>query len=348
MDKLFYGLTTGIGSLPYREAGAALDLIFKYLPAVPHWPQLPARREEEGFIRQYLTPLLDRGLVKSVAGRSFFDTAAADWLDKLVLFYEEVLEGKGAVSSFGFASGEASGFYAFLDRLRRDGTGGAVCLKGQLCGPVTIGFQLTDELMRLAFYREELREVLVRSLSLQVRWQIRQMGSFGLPVLLFIDDPSICCYGQSAFIGLSREAIKESLLPLVEAAHAKGAYVGIHACAGVDWSLLFELPFDLVNVDVYNYFTSLLLYAADFDRFLARGGALAWGLVPTSAEVEEESAGSLVARLEKYRAILAGKGVDAGRMKRQMMVTPCCGTGTLPATQAVRVYELLSQIRVQD
>jgi hypothetical protein len=343
MEKVYYGLTTGIGSLPHREAGRALDLVFKYLPEIPHWPQLPAGSEEEGFVRQYLPPLLERGLVKTVSGRSYFDTAATDWLDRLTRFYEEVLSGD-ASPAFGFPAGEAVGFYSFLDRLRRFGTGSAVALKGQLSGPVTVGFQLTDDAMQPAFYRDELRDVLVRSLAEQVRWQVGQLGAFGLPVILFIDDPSICCYGQSAFVGLSAEAVRESLLPLIEAAHAAGAYAGVHACAGVDWSLLFNLPFDLVNVDVYHYFISLLPYAAELDRFLARGGALAFGLVPTSAGVEEETAAGLLGRLGEYMAVLTRKGVDGMRLRKQLLLTPSCGTGTLTEAQAVRVYELLREV----
>ncbi len=344
MEKAFYGFATGIGSLPHREAAPALDLVFRHLPEVPHWPQLPAGGEEEGFVRQYLSPLLERGLVKTENGRPYFDTAANDWLDKLTRFYEEVLENGDPSSAFGFPEGEAAGFYGFLERLRSSGTGTAVALKGQLSGPVTIGFQLTDHTLQPAFYRNDLRDVLVRSLALQVRWQARQLGAFGLPVILFIDDPSICCFGQSTFVGLSAGTIKESLLPLIEAAHTEGAYAGVHACAGVDWSLLFTLPFDLVNVDVYHYFTSLLLYAADYDCFLTGGGALAFGLVPTSAEVEEESAQRLLSRLDEYMAVLERKGVNGARMRKQMMLTPSCGTGTLTEAQAVRVYELLQRV----
>ena len=47
------GLTTGIGSLPHREAVPALDLIFKYCPQLPFWPQLPKRDIREGMVAQF-------------------------------------------------------------------------------------------------------------------------------------------------------------------------------------------------------------------------------------------------------------------------------------------------------
>lgn len=347
MEQGFFGLATGIGSMPHTEAKPALDIIFERLPDVPHWPQLPAAGEEEGFIRQYLTPLLERNLVVESPGRSpYFATGAEDWLERLTAFYTEVLDetNPNAAAPFGFPQSAAAGFYAFLTRLQKEGPGAARYIKGQLSGPVTMGFQVTDEKLQPAFYRDELRDILVRSLVLQVRWQARTLKQFGLPVILFIDDPGVYGYGQSTFVGLSRDAIQESLRPLIDAAHEEGVFVGVHACAGVDWSLLFELPFDLVNIDVYHYFTSLLLYAGEFNAYLARGGALAWGLVPTSDEVERETPQTLLARLEDYFASLGKKGVAAEAMRRQLLFTPSCGTGTLSVPQSETVYHLLQEI----
>ena len=344
----YYGLATGIGSLPQGQSKPALDVIFQAVPEIPHWPQLPTAGEEEGFIRQYLTPLFDRNLVVEAQGRSpYFATDADDWLQRLTAFYEEVLDESdpNAVDHFGFPQSAAAGFYAFIKHLREVGTGTALYLKGQLSGPVTMGFQVTDQKLQPAFYIDELRDVIVRSLVFQVRWQARMLAAFGLPIILFIDDPGIYAYGQSTFVGLSKEAIQESLRPLIEAAHEEGALVGFHACAGVDWSLLFELPFDLVNIDVYHYFTSLALYASEYNAYLSRGGALAWGLVPTSDEVETETAPGLLARLEEYFVSLESKGVASKRMRSQLLFTPSCGTGTLSAAQAERVYTLLQEIR---
>lgn len=348
MDKGFWGLATGIGSLPHKELKAALDIIFQRLPEIPHWPQLPALSEEEGFIRQYLKPLLERQLVVESPTRSpYFATDAPDWLERLTGFYSEVLAeiNPDAFVHFGFPESSAAGFYSFL--ARRFPQPPTCYLKGQLVGPVTMGFQVTDEKFQPAFYQDDLRDVLVRTLALQIRWQARTLKAYGLPVLLFIDDPGIYGYGQSAFVGLSRELIQESLRPLIDVAHEEGVLVGVHACAGLDWSLLFELPFDLVNIDVYHYFTSLLLYATEFNQYLSRGGALAWGLVPTSEQVEQETPQTLLNRLEEYFSVLAKKGVDPERMRKQLLFTPSCGTGTLTKLQAETVYYLLEEISRQ-
>lgn len=347
MDKKLFGLGTGIGSMPHQQTEPALGLIFKSLPEIPHWPQLPTVGEEEGFIRQYLNPLIERGLVIESAGRfPFFQTDSADWLERMTQFYTDVLAGHDdqSVARFAFPPSAAVGFHSFIERLSQEGTGNALYLKGQLSGPVTIGFQVTDEKMQPSFYHDDLRDILVRSLALQVRWQVRTLASFGLPVILFIDDPSIYGYGQSTFVGLSRESIQQSLIPLIEAAKDEGALIGVHACAGVDWSLLFELPFDFVNIDVYHYFTSLLVYIREFDSYLARGGSLAWGIVPTSDEIEAESAESLLVKLEEQMVTLEKKGVDRNRLRSQLLFTPSCGTGSLSVAQAESVYRILPRI----
>lgn len=348
MDNGFWGLATGIGSLPHKEAKPALEIIFRHLPEIPHWPQLPAAGEGEGFIRQYLRPLLERQLVVESPSRSpYFATDAADWLERLTAFYSEVLAeiNPDASADFGFPVSAAIGFYSFLSHHLKQSS--ARYLKGQLVGPVTMGFQVTDDKFQPAFYQDELRDVLVRMLVQQLRWQARTLKAHGLPVLLFIDDPGIYGYGQATFVGLSRDAIQESLRPLIDAAHQEGVSVGVHACAGLDWSLLFELPFDFVNIDVYHYFTSLLLYASEFNQFLSRGGALAWGLVPTSEQIEQETLKTLLDRLEEYFSLLTRKGVDSEMMRRQLLFTPSCGTGTLSEQQAEKVYYLLQQISKQ-
>ena len=51
--KNLKGLATGVGSLPHQDADSALDLIFKYLPSIPFWPQLSKRDSREGMVAQF-------------------------------------------------------------------------------------------------------------------------------------------------------------------------------------------------------------------------------------------------------------------------------------------------------
>ncbi|NLZ38111.1 MAG: hypothetical protein GX893_00700 [Firmicutes bacterium] len=350
MKNKLSGLATGIGSFPTLTAEPALNLIFNHIPELPHWPQLPAKGSKEGLVRQYLSPLLEFGLLAESPRRSpFFLTGAEEWLELLTDFYSKVLENHSeeTIASFGLPQDVASGFYAFLHYLQEFGVGPACCLKGQLTGPLTIGIVVTDEEMQPAFYHHDLREIIVRSLAMQICWQARTLKQFGLPVILFLDEPGLYGYGQASFVGLSKHAIQHSLKALIDVAHSEDIMIGIHACAGVDWSLLFELPFDIINIDMYNYFTSLLPYVEECNNFLARGGYLAWGIVPTSVEVQKESVSSLLKRLDSDQERLATKGVDYQTLRKQLLITPSCGTGTLTLEQTTAVYRLLQELREQ-
>lgn len=347
MRRELQGLATGIGSFPYLTAAPALELIFNCLPSLPHWPQLPAAGAKEGLVRQYLSPLLARGLVVEAPGRApYFVPETKDWLAWLTEFYHDVLDHStpAAIDTFAFPPQVAAGYYAFLQHLQTNGPGAARFIKGQLTGPLTTGIVVTDEKMQPSFYDHDLREVIVRSLAMQIRWQARSLQQFGVPVLLFIDEPGLYGFGQAAFIGLSRAEIQESLQALIDVAHEENVIIGIHACAGIDWSLLFELPFDVINIDMYNYFTSLLPYVQECSDYLNRGGFLAWGLVPTSVDVLQETATSLFTRLTDYQMRLVAKGINEAALQKQLLFTPSCGTGTLTTRQTAAVYQLLRQL----
>ncbi|MEW5921673.1 MAG: hypothetical protein AB1796_12155 [Bacillota bacterium] len=346
-----YRTATGIGSMPHTDADAALRLISQTLPQGPHWPQLPKRGREEGFIRQHLRLLEKMELLQTAEDPPFFYDREDDWPARLERFYnlclqaEEEKDGGEALRFFALPPDSAGGFYSFI----REGWFSRVpvprYIKGQISGPLSLGLQVNAADQTAAFYRPELREIITRTLALSIRRQVRDLKRFSLPVLIFIDEPALLSYGQSAFVSLSRAEIKACLGEIVAAITAEGAYAGVHCCSGVDWSILFELPLHVVNFDAYNYFTSILVYSAALESFLQRGGCLAWGLVPTSPEVETEDGASLLRRFNQGIERLANKGVTERRLREQYLLTPSCGTATLSTAQAERVYGLTADLR---
>jgi hypothetical protein len=352
-NGFLYGLATGVGSTPHQEADQAIDLIKEYLPHGPHWPQLPKRGRKESFVRQNLTPLVKLKMLEIEKDDTpFFLNKQKGWLGKLEQFYQFYLdsleEGKGkeeVLSFFSFPADAAAGFYAFLkEKWDKPGKRPAF-LKGHVGGPLTIGLQISTEDGTVAFYEEELRDIINKLLALISRAQIRELKKHSLPVVIFIDDPAIYCYGQSSFISLSRDDISASIEDVLFAIKAEDAYAGVHCCSGVDWSLLLELPFDIINFDAYNYFDSMLVYAEELNSFLRRGGCLAWGIVPTSEAIEKENAQSLKERFYALVQRLAQKGVDPGLLTKQYLITPSCGTGTLTIPQAEKVYAVTRELQ---
>jgi len=130
---------------------------------------------------------------------------------------------------------------------------------------------------------------------------------------------------------------------VAEAIHGAGGLCGVHVCGNTEWPILIEAGVDIINFDAYGFGDSMALYAEDVGDFLEEGNIIAWGIVPTSEKIKDETAASLVARYDACVARLAEKGVDKGLIHRQSMLTPSCGTGSLAEPLAERVFEVLAE-----
>lgn len=345
-----YRTATGIGSLPYTDEERALAIIFKNLPTVPHWPQLPNLGKSEGFIEQFLFPLVKTGVIKyNQKGNPFFDTGNPSFTENNVEFYNLYFAAQGkdpeAEKQFTFHPQYASGYYAFIKKIKQQGPGKAKFLKGQISGPVTVGIKLTDERQQPSFYKEELREMMVRTLEMQMIQQVKELQQFKLPVIIFIDDPGLCFFGQAPYIGLNKNHIIESLSLMVESLHSMGGLAGVHVCSGIDWSILTEAGVDIINFDAVSYFDSLLVYTDPLQEFLKKGGIIAWGIVPTLELTFSENVETIQKRLEKCLNVLVRKGFSEALLKEQLMITPSCGTGILSPELAEKIYTLTGEVQ---
>jgi hypothetical protein len=127
--------------------------------------------------------------------------------------------------------------------------------------------------------------------------------------------------------------------------HAEGALAGVHCCGSTEWPMLIDAGADIVNFDASDYRTTIARYPAAVGRFLEGGGALAWGIVPTSSAQIRAVTPDLLAA--KYAALVQNlaraAGIDRELIVRQSLVTPACGTGSLPVEDAVRVFATLRE-----
>jgi hypothetical protein len=76
---------------------------------------------------------------------------------------------------------------------------------------------------------------------------------------------------------------------------------------------------------------------------LERGGILAWGLIPTSEDIQKEDARSLVKRFRIGVEILSKEGIDPVLLERAIL-TPSCGTASLSIPLAERVCHLTAEV----
>ncbi len=338
-------LATTLGSLPHRDVERATALVLGYTPEVPAWVQFP--KLGESMLRQFADGL--PGLTVA-GGAHFIDAHTSQFEDSLADFYTlylavtEELE-EEALAAFALPPEQARGFYELLRQLppHREHL---VAVKGQVTGPFTLGINLTDHDFRAAYYDERLRDVIVKLVGLKARWQIRQLRQHHSRVIIFLDEPALLGFGSSAFITVGREDIVRDLKEVAAVIHEEGGLAGVHCEENTDWSLLMECDLDILDFDAYGHFQGMALYPRELADFLADGGSLGWGLVPTldreaAARVEAPELGG---RFEQGLDELARKGLDRDLLVRRALITPSCGAGTLTEDLAERVLGVLHEL----
>jgi hypothetical protein len=216
-------------------------------------------------------------------------------------------------------------------------------LKGQIVGPFTLLSDLKDQDGRALIYDERFLDIIPKLLGLKARYQIELMQTFGVPVIIFLDEPGLAGFGSSAFIAVSAEPVLRMLAEVADAVHAAGGLAGVHVCANTDWLLLFQSNFDIINFDSYGYFDKFALYRQQCLQFMAQGGNIAWGIVPTSDldAIQAETAEGLARKWTGQIRELAAGEMETDEVIAHSLFTPSCGCGCLPEDYAARVLDLL-------
>lgn len=87
------------------------------------------------------------------------------------------------------------------------------------------------------------------------------------------------------------------------------------------------------------------MYGDAVKKHLDRGGILAWGVVPTSLAIRNQTVDSLVKKFEKgVDNLIAKTGISRQQIVEQALVTPSCGTGSMLVEDAEKVFSLLGQL----
>ena len=322
---------TGIGSVPFRDTKEACSLIFENFKTIPFWPQLPRRSFLESMYAQYSEQL--PGVVIDEKSRSIHleKSGVAETAEEI---YRNYLDGN--VEFFRISENFAEGFYEFLDTLKSV-PAGVKYVKGHTTGPISYALTVTDENKRAIIYDRDLFEMLTKMLCMKAKWQIRKLKKSFPAVMIFIDEPYLVSIGSS-FININIQDAFAALDEVIAAIKSEGALAGLHCCGNTDWPLLLKRDLDILNFDSYSFVKEFLLYGADVKAFLARGSAIAWGIVPSSEDSERETGKAIAERLRDGLKMLSDKGISKEAVSS--IVTPSCGVGTLDESRAKKVLEL--------
>ncbi len=324
-------LPTIIGTMPQADPAEACSQITRYLKDIPAWPQLPNRSFLENMYVQYSEGF--PGVV--VEDNRIYVDKSQDYSRSLEQLYTAYLEND--VDKYPVSEDYAAGLHTFLNL----GNLSPLAVKGHVTGPVSWGLTVTDKDRRSILYDDILGDAVAKLLRLKAGWQEKALSKLSKNTIIFVDEPYMVSFG-SAFASLSREKV---ISLIEEVLGGISGLKGTHCCGNTDWSVLLDTSIDILNFDTYNYAESLSLYPAEVKKFLGRGGAIAWGVVPNEMEtVEKETVASLKDRLEEAMAPFTRNGVRFEQLVRQSMLTPSCTLTPLSVDAAGRALELLVEL----
>jgi len=336
-------LCTAVGSLPHSDPDMAVDLILNALAQAPHTPQLSkAHTQEQMWIQ--VTEGLPRFQVDLEHQNHHFDTSGdpASEIEQFYVHYLAVTEGSSA-EVFAISSEYGRGIHRFLAKLRsKDGE--FPFIKVQVTGPLSFAMTVTDENRKPIFYHPTFRDVAVKGMGLKAIWMLEQFKPFAENVIVFFDEPSLSAYGSTAFLGVSKIDVIESLNDVLETVLDRGGIPGIHCCGNTDWGLIMETSARIINFDAIDYLESLAIYHEELNRFLGRGGVLAWGAVPNTERIEHETSSDVVRRIRAGIEVLEQTGIDRELLDSHIIITPACGCAGATVEQAEKTYKVLAEI----
>ena len=330
------GLATGIGSLPLADPQIAVDLILRYLPQIPFWPQLPKSNLREGMLAQFSENL--PGLKFKNGDLQYI---SADKEKELELFYDRYIAAD--LEYFKLTPDFASGLHAFYQRLSKIDLSGVEFIKCQVTGPFTFCAGITDEEGKAILHDEVLRQAMVKGLGMKALWQLEHFKKFGKKMIMFFDEPYLTGVG-SAYTPVNRNEVIDVYSELADFLKSQNSLIGIHCCGNTDWSMLTDaLGIDIINFDAFNFQERFVLYADNLNRFLKRGGLICWGIVPTQEFDSNQSPELLMQKISLGVNTLVKKGIDRQLLLERLLISPACGLGTLDAQKAEGILTLLNQ-----
>jgi hypothetical protein len=339
-------LSTAIGSMPFEDADYAVKVSLERLDA-PIWPQLPRL----GGLNEQMEIQYSEGMpcakIDYEKGRMYFDTSG-DYSEDFAVFYENYMtamdpdNGTGDCSSMAISEAFSRGIPALMKALQ--GKPARPFLKVQTTGPLSFALTIVDENKRAIYYNDEFKDVIIKALAMKCRWQIQKFAPFAERIICFIDEPILSAFGSSTYVSVQRDDVIAALREVVDAIHSDGALAGVHCCGNTEWSILVDAGVDIVNFDAFEFGRTIAMYPDAVKTLFARGGTLAWGIVPTSKAIREQTAETLEARFELMMDNLAAQGIDKKQIVDQAIITPSCGTGSLEKDDAEKVFTLTREL----
>jgi hypothetical protein len=303
-------LTTAMAVMPHRNLNRAMEVALSL--DVPFWPQLPHLSYYEDMYVQASEHF--PGIVLDLEKRTLRFSR-----EKFIREFEQTMAHFDEPDYFDISQIYSSVYHVFLNLNLSD----RPAIRGQIEGPISFGFNVLDENDRPILFDDTVRPFLLEFLARRVNVQLSRLKKLNRNAFMFVDEPGL----QFLFSGLSgygdvpAKEDMETFFSMIERPR------GVHLCGNPDWDFLLGLDLDVLSFDAYSNGEVFAAYAPAIRKFLDRGGAIVWGIVPTNYEpFEKEDLASLGDRLADIWGALDKKGIDQRFILSRSMLSPatCC------------------------
>ena len=303
-------LTTAMAVMPHKDTAAALEAALSL--DIPFWPQLPRLNYYEDMYVQASEHF--PGIVLDMDKQTL-----AFSMDKFITELEETLSHFDESDYFDISDQYSDVYHRFLklDLSERP------AIRGQLEGPISFGMNVLDQDKRPILFDDTVRPFMYEFMAKRINVQLERLKKINPHAFMFIDEPGLQ-FLFSALSGYDSTAARDDVaefLSLIERPR------GIHLCGNPDWDFLLNQDMDILSLDVYLNGEIFPTYAGSIKRFLANGGVIVWGIVPTNFEpFEAENIDTLISQLENIWTVLDKKGIDKDYLLSKSLISPatCC------------------------
>ena len=303
-------LTTAMAVMPHTNVDRALATAMTM--DIPFWPQLPHYSYYEDMYVQaaehFPGILLD--LEKQTLRFS---------MDKFLNEFEETMNRFDQPDYFDISKTYSVVYHRFLEMDLSD----RPAIRGQLEGPISFGFNVTDENDRPILFNDVVRPFMFEFMAKRINVQLARLKEKNQHAFMYVDEPGLQ-FLFSALAGYGDQAARgdmEQFFGMIERPR------GVHLCGNPDWDFLLNLDLDILSMDIYTNKEVFSSYAPSISRFLDRGGVLSWGIVPTNFEpFEKEGLETLAGLLKEVWVTLGKKGIDRDFLVSRSLISPatCC------------------------
>ena len=324
---------TMMAYVPYRDTQRAIEVILENFPEAPCLPVLSRSMKHmlEGipclvFDREKRQVVLDPSPEREAELLEFYEKYEAQDLDY-----------------FATTPKTAPWFYALLETLKEKRPTTLKWVAFQTAGPVLLADVIKQSDGMPAFHNETLRDMIIKASSMKSKWLERKIKDElpGVEVIAGLPETTLVSFTSAEGSGTRTEIIDA----IDRGFEGLECLTWIHCCANIDWTLLIDSKTDVINFDAYQHADKVALFHKEFDRFLRRGGMLAWGIVPVTDDlIATETSESRTETLEHGLGLLVGTGIDEELLASSSWLMPACDTVMMSPENSDRAFRLAREL----